>query len=190
MAEIDCGIDYADTWSPKLAYWISKSKSMHCSDSDYRCEGTLEVNTAVAQACQHITGIHKWVAPKSRIQWLLATFQYSRWLDHCELSHGGLEAMLILDPVDVEEAYSHIALCHHSMQWQVRSHGWCDASCVQEVNGMEGRLVLCCEVSSTEVVQILSCSDSNNGHASHFCTYPRCFPEVAIISKVEQGNGY
>jgi len=52
---------------------------------------------------------------------------------------------------------------------------------------MEGRLVLRCEVSSTEAVQIIRSSDSIDGHASHFCTYPRFFPEVAIVLKVGQG---
>ena len=46
---------------------------------------------------------------------------------------------------------------------------------------MEGRLGFRCEVSSTESVQILHYSDANDGHASHFCTYPGSFPEVAIV---------
>jgi len=33
-------------------------------------------------------------------------------------------------------------------------------------------------------------NDSNNGHTSHFCTYPWSFPEVVIIYKVAQRNGY
>jgi len=29
-----------------------------------------------------------------------------------------------------------------------------------------------------------------NGHASHFGSHPRFFPEVAIVQNVVQGNGY
>jgi len=38
-------------------------------------------------------------------------------MDDCEVCHGSFEAIPILDPVDVEEAYSHIALRYHSVQW-------------------------------------------------------------------------
>jgi hypothetical protein len=46
---------------------------------------------------------------------------------------------------------------------------------------VEARLVLRGEVSSTEAVQILLRSDSNDGHASDFHTHTRTFPEVAIV---------
>jgi len=55
---------------------------------------------------------------------------------------------------------------------------------------MEGGLVLRCEVSLTEAVQILCRSDSNDGYAAHFSTYPQSFPQVAIVSEVGQENGY
>jgi len=55
---------------------------------------------------------------------------------------------------------------------------------------MEGRLVHHCEVSSTEAVQVLCQGDSNDGYVSHFCTYPRSFPDVAIVLQVGQGNTY
>jgi hypothetical protein len=113
MAENACGIHYADTWSLKRVHWMSQSQSMHCSASDYRCEDTLAHNTGVARVCLHITGIHMSVAPKSKIQWLPATCHYSRWLNLCEVSHGGVEAILILDPVDVKEAYSQFPSGHH-----------------------------------------------------------------------------
>jgi hypothetical protein len=34
IAENACGIDYANTWSPKQALWLAKSQSLHCSTSD------------------------------------------------------------------------------------------------------------------------------------------------------------
>jgi len=69
----------------------------------------LNPNTGVARAHLPIKGIHPRVAQKSKIPWLLATFHNSRWMDQCEVCHGGIEAISILDPVAVEEAYSHIA---------------------------------------------------------------------------------
>jgi hypothetical protein len=60
-----------------------------------------------------------------------------------------------MDPVDVEEAYSHITSCYHSVQGYVRLHSWRDVSFSSEENSLERRLVLHCEVSSTEAVQIL-----------------------------------
>jgi len=51
-------------------------------------------------------------------------------MDHCEV----VDAIPILDPVDVKEAYSHIALRYHSVQWYVQSHGWHDARFRSEKN--------------------------------------------------------
>ena len=102
-------------------------------------------------------------------------------MDHCEVCHRSNEAISILDPVDVEEAYSHIALRDHSIQRHIQSHGWRDVSFGQEEDSIEGRVVHHCEVTSTEAVKILCRSDSNKGHASHFCTYSRFVLEVAMI---------
>jgi len=150
----------------------------------------LELKAGVARACLPFTAIYTRVAQKSTIHRLLASFHNSRWMDHWEVCHGSIEAISILDPGDVEEAYSHIASRHQSIQRDVQSHGWYGASCGQKENSMERRLVLHCEVSSTKAVQILHRSDCNNRHASHCYTYPRFVPEVAIIQKVGQGNGY
>ena len=174
-------IDYADTWSSKRVHWLSKSQSFHRSTFNCGCEDMEELITGVVRARLPIMGIHTWVAPKSKIHWLLATFHNSRWIDHCEVCHGSIDAISILDPVDVEEAYSPIASCYHSVQWHVRSYGWHDASMGSEELSMDGTLVLRCEVSSTEVVQILHWSDCNEGHASHFNAYPRSFLEVVIV---------
>jgi len=124
------------------------------------------------------------------MQWLPATLHNSRWMYHCEVYHGSIEAISILDPVGVVQAYSHIALRYHSEQWHVRSYASRDATFAEQEDSMEGRLVHHCEVSSAEAVQILHRSDSNDWHASHWCTYHRFFPEVAIVLKVGQVNGY
>ena len=89
-------------------------------------------------------------------------------MDDCEVCHGSIEAISILDPLAVEEAYSHIASWYCCVQWHVRSHGWRDAILGQEEDSMEGRLVLCYEVSSTEALQILRRSDSNDRDACDF----------------------
>jgi len=116
IAENPCCIDYSDTWSSKRVHWLLKSYRTHRGTSDYGCEDTLELYTAVTRAGLPITGIHTWVASKSNIQWLPATLHNTRWMDHLEVGHGSIVAVPILDPVDVEEAYSHIASCSHSVQ--------------------------------------------------------------------------
>jgi len=116
IAENACGIDYANTWWPKRVHWLSKSQSPHCSTSHFGCEDTLELNTRVAWAHLPFTGIHTRVAPKSKTLWLPAPFHSSRWMNHCKVCHGSIEAILISDPVDVKEAYSHIASGHDSTQ--------------------------------------------------------------------------
>ena len=181
IAENPWCINYANTWPSKRVHSLSKGQSPHCSTSDYKCEDMLEHYTGVAWARLPITGIHMGVALKPKLQWIPATIHNLGWMDDCQVCHGSIEAILILDPLDVEEAYSHIASCYPSVQWHVRSHGWRDVSIGQEEDSMERRLVHRCEVSSTGGFQILHWSDSNDGHASHFCTHPRSFPEVAIV---------
>jgi hypothetical protein len=51
-------------------------------------------------------------------------------VDDCEVCHGSIEAIPILDPVNVQESSSHIASRYHSIQWHVWSHGWRDVSLV------------------------------------------------------------
>jgi len=186
IADNACCIDYADTWSSKRVHWLSKSQSPDGGTSDYRCEETLELYTGVTQVCLPITGIHTWVASKSKTHWIPATVHNTGWIDDWEVCHGSIEAIPILGPVDVEVAYSHIASRYHSVQWHVRPHGQPGVSFGLEENSMERRLVLRGEVSSIETVQILCWSDSNDGHASYFCTYPWSFLEVAIVLKVGQ----
>jgi len=101
IAENACCMDYADTWWSKQFHWLSKSKSSHRGTTDYGCEDTAERDTGVARACLPITGIHTRGAPKSKMPWLSATLHNSRWVDHCEVCDVCIEAIVIMDPVDV-----------------------------------------------------------------------------------------
>jgi len=103
-AENACCINYANTWSPKWVYWLSKSQSPQCSTSDYGCEDTLELYSGVARARLPLTGIHPRVASEPKIRWISATIHNSGWMDDCQVCHGSIEAISILDPLDVEEA--------------------------------------------------------------------------------------
>jgi len=104
IAENACCINYTDTWSPKQVHWLSKSQSPHCSTFDYRCEDTLELYSGVARAYLPLTRIHPRVTSKPKIRWTPATIHNSGWMDNCEVCHGSVEAISILDPLDVEEA--------------------------------------------------------------------------------------
>jgi hypothetical protein len=77
-----------------------------------------------------------------------------------------------LDPLDVEEAYSHIASRYHSVQRHVRSHGWRNTDFGQEDDSLEERLVLRCEVSSAEAFLILLGHDTKDGRAPDLRTNP------------------
>ena len=180
-AENGCGINYVNTWSQKRVYWLSNSQSPHCSTSDYGCEDTLDLYSGVAHASLPLMGILPQVASEPKICWIVATIHNWGWVDDCQICHGSIEAMSILDPLVVQEAYSHIASCSYSVQWHVRSHGWLDANFGQEEDSMAGRLVLHCEVSSTEAVQKLCRSDSNDSHASDSRVHPGSFQEIAIV---------
>jgi len=182
--------NYADTWSPKRVHWLSTSQSPHCGTSDYGCEDTLELYTGVTQPRLPLKEIHPRVASIPKIRSISAISHNSGWMHDCQVCHGCVEAISILDHLDVEEAYSHIASWYHSVQRHVRSHGWCDAGFGQEDGSMEGILVLRCEVSSAEAFHILLWSDTNDGHAPDFRTNPWSVPEFEIVSKVREGNGY
>jgi hypothetical protein len=118
---------------------------------------------------------------KIQIQWLPAPIHNSRWMDKCEVCHWSIEAILILDTVDVRVAFSYIASHYTSAESHVQSYGWCDTRFDKDQDSLERRLDIHCEFSSTEAAQILRWSDCNDGYASYFCTYHRFFPEVAII---------
>jgi len=114
-AENDCCIDYTDTWSSKQVQWLWKSQSRNCSTTNQGCQDMLELDSRVAWASLPIMRFHSHVAPKSKIQQLLATLHNTGWMDCCQVCDGSFEVILILDPVDVEEAFIHIASCDHSV---------------------------------------------------------------------------
>ena len=128
IAQNACCIDYTDIWSSKRVHWLLKSYSPHWATSDFGCKDTLQLYSGVTQTILLIIGIHKWVATNSKQQWLPATFHYTGQMDHCQVCHGGLKAIAILDTVDVEEVYSPTESRYHSIEWYVRSHGWLNAS--------------------------------------------------------------
>jgi len=128
IAENACCIDYADTWSLKPVHWMSKSQSPDCSAMHYGCEHTLGLETGVAGAHLSIMRIHIQMVPQSEILWLPASLHTTWWMDHCDVHHGSFEAIPIVDPVDVKQAYSHIASRNHSLQWHTQSYGWRYAS--------------------------------------------------------------
>jgi len=128
IAENACCIDYADTWSSKRVYSLSKSQSLHCCTSDYGCKDTLELYSGVTWADLSITRIHMWVASKPEIHGITVIVYNSGWVDGCDVCHGSIEAIAILQPVDVQEAYSHIASPYQSLQWRVWTHRGRDSS--------------------------------------------------------------
>ena len=115
IAENACGIDYTNTWMLKWVHWLSKRRSLHCSTSNCGFEDMLDLNTGIAQVHLLFTGIHMLVGPKSTGYSLPAPFHNLRWMDNCEVCDGSIETISILDPVDVKEAYSHVASCQHSI---------------------------------------------------------------------------
>ena len=115
-AENTCSIDYADTWLSKRLHLLSKSQTPNRGTSDYGCWNMMEFQTAVTWAGLPIAGIHRWVSSKSKIPLLPATVHNTRWMDNWKVCHGSIEAIPILDPVDVEAAYSHIQSHYHCAQ--------------------------------------------------------------------------
>jgi len=118
-----CCMDYANSWLSKRVYSLSKSQSLHCSIYDDGFGDTLELYTGVARARLPFTGLHRPVASKCPIQWIPAVIYNSGWMDGFQVCHGTIETISILDPLDVEAAYSHIASPYNSVQWHVQSHG-------------------------------------------------------------------
>ena len=73
---------------------------------------TLEL---LERACRSPESTHEWVKnPKCSNYWSLFKRQDS--MDHFEVCHGSGEAILKLNPVDVKEAFSHIASRYHSVR--------------------------------------------------------------------------
>jgi len=174
-------IDFADTGLSRLVHWQSRSQSMNCSTPNYECEKRVEINIAVAWASLTLVRIHPRVAEESLTKWLLATLDDTGWMDHHLVHHGWFQGIPILQPVDVEKAYSYSASHYHCLQWHLQSYGWHFASFWQEEDSMDGRLILHREVCATDGVQTLCSRYSNHGYAWHYDTHPWSFLEVAIV---------
>jgi len=185
-----CCIIYTDTLSLRWVYWLSKSQSPHRNTTYYGWEDTLELDTGVAWASLPITRILPLLALQSMIQWFPATRHNTQWMCHCQGRHGSFEGTPQLDPVVVEEAFSHLALHYHRVQSHGRSHGWHYVNFGSEEDSIEGILVLRCDISWTTGVKILCCSDTIEGYASYYSTYPRSHREVTIVQNVGHGSGY
>ena len=128
IAENACCIDYTDTRLSRRVYWLSTGHTPHWGTPYYGCEDTLGFDIGFAWASLLILRIHPWVAPESKIQWFLVTLHNTGWLDHCQVQHGRFAGVPILDPVEVQEEYGHIASCYEYLQWHVQSYGWHYAS--------------------------------------------------------------
>jgi len=128
IAENNCCVDYTDTWSSKWVHWLSKGRCTNSSRTYYACENMVEFDIAVAWASLPITRIQPRVVEESNIQWLPATLHNTGWMHNRQVHHASFQAVPILDPVDVEEAYSYSASCHHRLQWNVQSCRQRDAS--------------------------------------------------------------
>jgi len=112
----------------KRVHWLSNSQPPHHHTTNYGCQDIVELDSRVAWASLPISRIHPQVAPTSKMQWLLSSLHNTGWQDVAQVCHGSFEAILILDPVNVEEEYSHIASRYHCLQWHVSSCGWRYAS--------------------------------------------------------------
>jgi len=101
IAENACCVDYSDMWSSKLVHWMSQDHSSNLSTTYYRCEDTVELDTGVTWAGIPIMRIHPLVAQESKIQWIPAALHNTRWMDHHPVCNGSVEAIPVLDRLDV-----------------------------------------------------------------------------------------
>jgi len=133
-----CCIDSADTRLSKDVHWLSNSKSIICSMTYYVCKNTVEFDIAVGWVCLPNPWIHLQVAPEFQIHWELATIQNAGWMDHRQVCHRGCQNIPILDPVDVETAYSYSALRYHCQNYMFNHiHGVMWASGRRNTQGKE-----------------------------------------------------
>jgi hypothetical protein len=137
IADNVCCIDYTDTWSPKRVHSLWKSQTPHCGTSDYGCKDTLELYTGVARARLALTGIHPRLPSYSTIHWIPAIIHNSGWMDDCQVCHGSVEAISILDPLDVGRGIqSHcIALSQCTVACSITWMAWCGLWPGRKLNG-------------------------------------------------------
>ena len=189
-AENTCCIDHSDTWWLKWVHWLSKCQSTNRITAYYACENTAEFDMGVAWASLLSTRTHTGVAHKSEIQWLPATLPNTGWKDHPQLHLGRIEAIPIVDPVEVKQAYGSSASLYYYLQWLRWSYQWRYESFGKREDSMVGRHILCRDVGMTEAVHIICWSDPNDWYAAQVSSYPWSCPAVAIIFELAQGNAY
>jgi len=81
---------------------VKKTKSLSTT-TYYVGEYMVECDTGVACVSLSILSIHLWVAQESKIPWLPPTLHITGCMDHFQVHHGHCQAILLLDPVNVEE---------------------------------------------------------------------------------------
>jgi len=116
IPENTCLIDYADTWLLKRVHWLWNSQRTKRSPTNYGYENTVEFDNRVAWASLPITRIHLQVPQESKIKRFPATLHNTEGVDHCQVCHGRLTAILVLDLMDVEKAYRYSASHDHCLQ--------------------------------------------------------------------------
>jgi len=123
IAEKACCIDYSDTWLSKRVHWLSKCQSTNRSATYYGYKHVVKFDTGVAWASLLITRIHPRVGHQSKIQKSLSTLYNTSWMHHHQVRNGCFEPIVLLDPVDVEEAYSNSTSHYHGLQWHDQLYG-------------------------------------------------------------------
>jgi len=108
-------VHYVDTWSSKRVCWLSKTQSTNRKSFYCGCENMVEFKNGVAWASLLITRIHLQVAEAFEIQRLPVTLHNRGCMDNRHVHHGNVNAIPILDSVDVEKTYSRTATCYHHL---------------------------------------------------------------------------
>jgi hypothetical protein len=91
-------------------------------------------------------------------------------MDNHPVCHGCIKAIPIPDPLNIENACGGCASRSRCIQLHVRSYGWLYVWCSQEHYSMDRKRILDHEDSTTEDVEVLCLTYSNNLSTSHFST--------------------
>ena len=110
-------IDYTNSWSSKRILSQSTSHSTHRNTIQYWFEHIVDFDTGVLWERLPIPRIHRWVAQEFKIQRFPAALHNTGQMYHPQLCHGYFMAILVLDTVHVEEAYSDSSSDYHRVQW-------------------------------------------------------------------------
>jgi hypothetical protein len=110
-------------------------------------------------------------------------------MNYVEVYHGGDDAIPMLHPIDVEQVYGFSASQYRCLHWHVPSYGSHYVRYSSEVNPMEGRLTLWCEVCAIEADQRVCRSICNDRNAPHFSECAQSWPELIPSYIGGQRNG-